>query len=349
MDTLNSIGSDKDCPPTTQKLPEICEKHATRDVFRHFRMLWRDRRQIAGLVKNTFAAWSEDNVPRLGASLAYYSALSLAPLLLVVVAVAGLAFGKQAVQGEIVWQIKDMVGEQGAKVIQDLIQAAHKPSSGIVATIIGLLTLFFGASSVVMELSDALNTIWHVPKDPKQTGLTSMFRYMKQRFVSFAMVLGVGFLLLVSLIVNAALSAAGKFFNELLPVPEYVLHATNIIISFLVITFLFGLIYKVLPDVRLKWSDVAVGAAVTSLLFTLGKFLLGLYLGKSTIASAYGAAGSFIIVLVWVYYSAQIFFLGAEFTRIYSHQFGSRFTTQLQMTPEKLEAGRLIVNPTGTG
>ncbi|MGI8741438.1 MAG: YihY/virulence factor BrkB family protein [Bryobacteraceae bacterium] len=323
----------------------VCDEHPTRDVFHHFRMLWRDRGQVAGLVKSTFSAWSEDNIPRLGAALAYYTALSLAPLLLVVVAVAGLAFGKQAVQGELVWQIKDIVGEQGAKVIQDLIQAAHTQRGGIAATIVGLLTLFFGASSVVMELSDALNTIWHVPRDPNQTGLTSMFRYMKQRFVSFAMVLGVGFLLLVSLLVNAGLSAAGRFFDQLLPVPEYVLHIVNLTISFLVITFLFAVIYKVLPDVRLKWSDVAVGAAVTSLLFTLGKFLLGLYLGKSTIASTYGAAGSFIIVLVWVYYSAQIFFLGAEFTRIYSIQFGSRFTTQLQVTPENLEPTNLIVSP----
>lgn len=348
MATLNGPTGYNNSDAPRQKLSEICEQHATRDVFRHFRMLWRNRRQVLGLIKNTFAAWNEDNVPRLGASLAYYTALSLAPLLLVVVAVAGLAFGKQAVQGELVWQIKDMVGEQGAKVIQDLIQAAHKQSSGIVATIIGLVTLFFGASSVVMELSDALNTIWHVPRNANQTGLTSMFRYMKQRFVSFAMVLGVGFLLLVSLLVNAALSAAGRFFDQLLPVPEYVLHAVNLTLSFLVITFLFALIYKVLPDVRLKWSDVAVGAAVTSLLFTLGKFLLGLYLGKSTIASAYGAAGSFIIVLVWVYYSAQIFFLGAEFTRIYSLQFGSRFTTQLEVTPEKLDAAKLIVDPSVT-
>ena len=158
------------------------------------------------------------------------------------------------------------------------------------------------------------------------------------------MVLGVGFLLLVSLLMSSLLSALGKFFDRYLPVPEYVLHIVNLTISFVVITFLFAMIYKVLPDVRLKWSDVAVGAAVTSLLFTLGKFLLGLYLGKSTMASTYGAAGSFIIVLVWVYYSAQIFFLGAEFTRVYSYEFGSRFTSQLQVTPEKMDAN-LIVDP----
>jgi membrane protein len=333
---------------TMEKRPEFCEEKTSRDVFRHLRMFWKERSQIVALLKDTSSAWSEDNVPRLGASLAYYTALSLAPLLLVVLAVAGLAFGKQAVQGELVWQIKDAVGEQGAQVIQDLIKASHQRSSGIIATIIGLCTLFFGASSVVMELSDALNTIWHVPRKSEQTGLKSMFTYMRQRFVSFAMVLGVGFLLLVSLVVNAVLSAMGKFFDRFLPVPEYALHITNLVLSFLVITFLFAMIYKVLPDVRIKWSDVAVGAAVTSLLFTLGKFLLALYLGKSSIASTYGAAGSFIIVLVWVYYSAQIFYIGAEFTRMYSKRFGSRFTTQLQVTPERLEPEKLIFD-TSTG
>lgn len=325
------------------KRPEMCEECETDEVVRHFKMMaWLDRSQVLNLVKTTFAAWSDDNIPRLGASLAYYTALSLAPLIIVVLAVAGLAFGRQAVQGELVWQIQDTVGTQGAKVIQDLIKASHEPSSGIIATIVGLLTLFFGASSVVVELTDALNTIWHVPRDQSKTGLGSLFRFIKQRFVSFAMVLGVGFLLLVSLVVSSFLSALGKFFDQYLPVPEYVLHIVNLTISFLVITCLFAVIYKVLPDVRLKWSDVAVGAAVTSLLFTLGKFLLGLYLGKSTMSSTYGAAGSFIIVLVWVYYSAQIFFLGAEFTRVYSHQFGSRFTSQLQVTPEKMESNLIV-------
>lgn len=326
------------------KKAEFCAEKTSRDIFRHFRMLWTDRGQIAGLLKETYEAWSDDNVPRLGASLAYYTALSLAPLLLVVLAVAGLAFGKQAVQGELVWQIRDSVGEEGARAIQDLIKASREPSSGIIATIIGLLTLFFGASSVVMELSDALNTIWHVPRKPDQTGLTSVFRYMRQRFVSFAMVLGVGFLLLVSLVVNAVLGAMGKFMHGLLPVPEYALHILNVLLSFLVITFLFAVIYKVLPDVSIKWSDVAVGAAVTSVLFTIGKLLLALYLGKTSLASTYGAAGSFIVILVWVYYSAQIFYIGAEFTRVYSRRFGSRFTTQLRVTPERLEPEKLIVD-----
>jgi membrane protein len=306
--------------------------HDARQVVRHLRMFtWLKRAEIWALVKNTFDAWSDDNVPRLGASLAYYTALSLAPLIVVVLAIAGLAFGPDAVRGQLVWQIQDTVGYDGAKTIQQLIQTAYKPASGIIATVLGLLTLFFGATSVVMELTDALNTIWHVPVDPSQTGIKNVFRLMRQRFVSFAMIVGVGFLLLVSLVVSAWLSAMGRFFNNLLPVSEPILHLVYLIISFTVVTMMFAVIYKVLPAVHLEWSDVAIGAAVTSLLFTLGKLLLGLYLGKSSLASTYGAAGSFVIVLVWVYYSAQIFFLGAEFTRIYTQQLGSQVTGKLKL------------------
>lgn len=315
----------------------------TQEVIRHFRMFtWLSRSQLFRLVKSTFSAWSDDNVPRLGASLAYYTALSLAPLIVVVLAVAGLAFGKQAVEGQLVWQIQDTVGYDAARVIQQMIQAANKPSSGILATILGLTTLFFGATSAVVELTDALNTIWHVSRDNSQTGLKSMFRLVRLRFVSFAMVLGIGFLLLVSLVVSAWLAAMGRFFERLLPVPELALHTANFLISFLVITLLFAVIYKVLPDVSLRWSDVMIGAAVTSLLFSLGKTLLGLYLGKSTIGSAYGAAGSFVVLLVWVYYSAQIFFLGAEFTRSYTMLFGSQLTSRLKIEPERMETNLIV-------
>ncbi len=320
-------------------LNEPSNVESARKVARHFRMFtWLTRKEIWNLVKNTLDAWSDDNVPRLGASLAYYTALSLAPLIVVVLAVAGLAFGRQAVEGQLLWQIKDTVGYDGAKLIQQLIQTAYKPASGIIATVLGLITLFFGATSVVVELTDALNTIWHVPPVPGQSGLKNMFNLMKLRFVSFTMILGIGFLLLTSLLVSAWLSAMGRYFSHVLPFPEAFLHIFYFLISFAVITMLFASIYKVLPAVHLEWSDVAIGAAVTSLLFTIGKVLLGLYLGKSTLGSTYGAAGSFVIVLVWVYYSSQIFFLGAEFTRVYTQKFGSQVTAKLKLTPEVPQA-----------
>jgi membrane protein len=291
--------------------------------------------QICELFRSAFTEWLDDKAPRLGAALAFYTALSLAPLLVVVLAIAGLFYGQKAVEGQLVWQMQDMIGVEGAKAIQALISAAHKPASGIIATILGLLTLFFGASSAFAELSDALNTIWHVPVNPRQSGVASLFELIKRRTVSFLMVLCVGFLLLVTLFMSAWITAAETFFGEFLPIPGPLLQLVNFLISFLVITALFALIFKVLPDVRLKWGDVAIGAALTALLFSIGKFLIGLYLGATTIASSYGAAGSFLIVLLWVYYSAQVFFFGAEFTKIYTQRFGSHFRARLELQPER--------------
>ncbi len=313
------------------------------ELLRAFRIV--TFRQCRDLVKESFSEWSNDKVPRLGAALAFYTALSLAPLLVVVLATAGLFYGAAAVQGQIVWEIQSLVGREGAKFIQAIIAgAAQRPTTGIIATILGLITLLFGASSAFVELQDALNTIWHVSVDPRRSGLASVFSLIKVRALSFALVLGIGFLLLVSLFVSAWIAATESFFNNVLPMPGPVLHLINLLISFLVITFLFAIIFKVLPDVRLKWSDVAIGAAITSLLFSAGKFLIGLYLGKSTIASSYGAAGSFLIVLLWVYYSAQVFFLGAEFTKVYTRRFGSQFRRQLQLQPERVEP-QLIIDP----
>lgn len=290
--------------------------------------------QCYELIRSSFTAWADDKAPRLGAALAFYTALSLAPLLVVVLAVAGIAYGQQAVQGRLVWQIRDLVGVEGAKAIQSVISAAHRPASGTIATTVGLLTLFFGASSAFVELSDALNTIWRVPVSARMSGLASLFGMIKMRTLAFAMVLGVGVLLLLLLFISTWIAAAEKFFSEVLPVPGPLLEMVNFIMSFVVITVLFAVIFKVLPGVRLKWSDVAIGAAITSLLFSLGKLLIGWYLGTTTIASSYGAAGSFLIVLLWVYYSAQVFFLGAEFTKIYTQQFGSHFRARLELQPE---------------
>jgi len=270
------------------------------------------------LLKETFAAWSEDKVPRLGAALAYYTTFSLAPLLLIVVGVAALVFGEEAAQGRIVEQISGLVGEKGAEAIQAMLQSAsEETSSGVVAAIVGVVALLFGASGVFGELQDALNTIWGVKPKPGRAILGAI----KDRFFSFAMVLAIAFLLLVSLVVTAALAAVGKFGSGL--IPEAFLQALNLAVSLGVVTLLFAMIFKILPDVRIAWRDVWIGAFATAVLFTVGKSLIGLYLGKSAVGSAFGAAGSLVIVLVWIYYSAQILFLGAEITQVHARHYGT--------------------------
>jgi membrane protein len=319
------------------------EPSAIQEVVQRIRQFLNLRRaEIGGLLKETVTAWIDDNAPRLGASLAFYTMLSLAPLLIVVVAVAALAFGQKAAQGQLIWEIQDLVGTEGARAIQGLIQSAYKPASGATVTVLGVLTLVLGASAAVAELRDALNTIWHVPA-AAFSSLRGFLRLVKERFYLFGLILGVGFLLLVSLALNAAVTALGFRFGSLLPASESVLRVAVFLMSFLVITFLFAAIYKFLPDVQLKWSDVIVGACFTSLLFTVGKQLIGLYLGKASFGSTYGAAGSLVIVMVWVYYSAQLFFFGAGFTKIYTETFGSRLDDKLKVQPPKPES--VIVDP----
>ncbi len=309
-----------------------------------FRALhWLRPKELRALLHETLIEWTNDNVPRLGAALAFYTLLSLAPLLVVVVAIAALAFGKTAATGQLFWQIKELVGADGALAIQGAVEGAYKPGAGAIATALGLLTLAIGASSVVVELRGALNTIWHVPDVQDSMGLGILVRLLKERFYSFALILGVGFLLLVSLVLSAGVAAVGKFFGAYLPTSEGVLQLLTSLVSFLVITALFMAIYKLMPDVRLEWGDVIVGAGVTALLFTAGKYLIGLYLGKATFGSTYGAAGSLVVVLVWVYYSSQLFFLGAEFTKVYTKQFGSHFTATLKLVTPTPDA--VILQP----
>jgi membrane protein len=275
--------------------------------------------QAKNILLKSWKEFNDDQAPRLGAALAYYTLLSLAPLLILLIAVAGLVFGKQAAQGQLLNEITNMVGTQGGQAIQEMIKSASKPSSGIIASIIGFVTLIFGASSVAGELKASVNVIWDLPL--KSGGLKDM---IKQRSIALAVVLGCGFLLLVSLVVSSAISAAGKFVADMLPVPEVVLQVLGFVLSFAVITGVFAALLKYLPDVHVEWRDVLAGAAFTALLFTIGEYLIGMYLGKAGFASTYGAAGSLVIVLVWVYYSSQIFFFGAEFTQIYSNEYGSR-------------------------
>jgi membrane protein len=277
------------------------------------------------LFADTVNEWYKHKAPRLGASLAFYTLLSLAPLLVVIVAVAGAVYGEEAARGQIVGQLRDLLGLAGATAIEEVIKQARQPAVGLLATVAGLITLFFGATAVVTELRDALNTIYEIPA-PDVSGLKSIMLFVRERFFSFAMVLGVGFLLLVSLAINAGLAAMGTWFTGWLP--ALMLQAASTVVSWIVITALFAGIYKALPDVTLEWRDVVLGAAVTSLLFNLGKFAIGLYLGSSTVASAYGAAGSLVVLLIWVYYSAQIFFLGAEFTQVFANRYGSQPTVR---------------------
>jgi membrane protein len=271
-------------------------------------------RELIQVFRKTALEWNRHNAPRLGAALAYYTILSLAPLLVVVVAIAGFAFGRQAAEGQIVWQIREFVGPSGAEAIQSMLTSARHPAEGVLAATLGIVVLLTGASAVFAELRDSLNYIWDVQPAEWQ-GLWAAIRY---RFLSYAMVLGIGFLLMVSLVVSAALSFLEEYFGTLLGIPAGALQIMNFFISLAVITVLFALVYKIIPDTRIRARDVLPGAALTAALFTGGKFLIGLYLGKAGVGSAYGASGSLVILLVWVYYSAQTFFFGAEFTHVWA-------------------------------
>ncbi|HEU4506286.1 MAG TPA: YihY/virulence factor BrkB family protein [Nitrospira sp.] len=277
-------------------------------------------RTLWHLIKEAAADWSHDRAPRLGAALAYYTVFSLVPFLVVVIALIGLVLGQEAAQSAILSHIATMVGDQSAAAIKDMIRRADQPSTGLVATVLAVVTLLFGASGVFGQLQDALNTVWGV--EPKEG--RGVWGFIKDRFLSFVAVLGTGFLLLVSLLLSSALAAFGNWFSGLLPLPEALLHLFNFALSFVVVTGLFALIFKVLPDAKVAWRDVWVGALLTATLFTIGKYALGLYLGKSNVASAYGAAGSLVLILLWVYYSAQILLYGAEFTQVYANRLGER-------------------------
>src|SRR5262245_36858118 len=277
-------------------------------------------RGVWPLLKDSCSAWLADDVPSLGAALAFYTIFSVTPVVIVVTAIAGLVFGREAAQGEILRQIQAVVGYAGATTIQTVIQSANSPTLGSIAGTLGIGAVLLGASGAFLELQNALNKIWRV--NPRTESL--WVGMIRKRFLSFGLVLGTGFLLLMSLALSAALAVAGGFVGYLLPAPAFLFDFASSLLSFGIITVLFGMIFKVLPGTKITWRDVWVGAAVTSLRFTLGKMLIGFYLGKSSLASAYGAAASLVIVLVWVYYSSQILLLGAEFTRIYANKYGSR-------------------------
>jgi len=273
------------------------------------------------LVKKSVSAWSDDYAPSMGAALAYYTIFSIAPLLIIVIAVAGLIFGQEAVRGEIAEQLSGLIGKEGAGAIQGLIASASAPSKGIIATSISVCVLIIGATTVFGELQNSLDRIWRSPAPPEKSGIWHLLR---TRLSSFGLVLGLGFLLLVSLVISAALAALGTLWGDVGNVWKPLLQLLNFSTSFILETGLFAMIYKIMPRARIDWRDVWTGAAVTALLFEIGKLLIGLYLGKSGVTSGFGAAGSVVVLLVWIYYSAQVFLLGAEFTWVYAHSHGSK-------------------------
>jgi membrane protein len=273
------------------------------------------------LIKTAVKGWSDDHAPSMGAALSYYTLFSLGPLLLIVIAVAGMVFGQEAAQGEILVQLRGIMGEEGAVAVEGLLKAAREPSKGILATIGGVALLILGATAVFAELQNALDRIWETPAAKKESGIWAMVR---SRLLSFGLVLGLAFMLMVSLVVSAGLAALGNWWGAWFEGWETFLQVLNFVVSFGIFTALFAMIYKLMPSVKIAWGDVWTGAAVTALLFSIGKMLIGLYLGKSALASGFGAAGSFVVLLAWVYYSAQIFLLGAEYTWAYAKSHGSK-------------------------
>ncbi len=278
-----------------------------------------DTTRVSSLLKRTVAEAGEDKIPRLAASLSYYTILSLSPLVALAVTLAGFVFGEEAARGQIAKQLQTVFGRQAAEAIETIIANAHRPGAGILSAAVGGVVLLVGASGVFGELQDSLNTIWEVAPRPNR----GVRGFVRDRFLSFAMVLGVAFLLLVSLVISAALSAFEDWFTASFGGSGQLWHVANLALSLTMVAFLFALMFKVVPDVKISWSNVWVGSLVTAVLFVLGKFLIGLYVAKASVATPFGAAGSLMVIVVWVYYSAHIVFLGAEFTQVYARIAGS--------------------------
>jgi membrane protein len=278
-------------------------------------------RDVLHMAKQAAGDWSSDHASSMGAAIAYYTLFSLAPLLVIAVAIAGAVFGADAARGEIMGQLQGLMGPDAARAIELILASAGNRSAGTVASIAGIVTLFLGASTVFAELQTDLDRIWKV-RSSEHGGVRD---FLVPRLLSFGMVLAIGFLLIVSLVLSATVAALGKLWaDRLAGGVELLMHGADLLVSICAMTLLFAMIYKILPRTRIAWRDVWIGAAITSLLFSVGKVLVGLYIGKTGAASGYGAAGAVVLVLLWVYYSAQIFLLGAEFTKVYAHRHGSR-------------------------
>ncbi|CAM3583817.1 YihY/virulence factor BrkB family protein [Bordetella sputigena] len=273
------------------------------------------------LAKKAVNAWLDDYAPSMGAAIAFYTVFSLAPLVIIVIAVAGFFWGREAVQGQLFEQINALVGADGAKAVESVVQGAQEPAQGIFATIASVVVLLVGSTTVFAELQSALDRIWEVPAAEKKSGIWNTIR---ARLLSLGLVLALAFLLMVSLIISAMLGAMGSWAAGLLPGWEVLLQVINTVVALAIMTVLFAMIYRFMPRASVAWHDVWTGAFVTAVLFEIGKFLIGLYVGKASVASSYAAAGSLVVVLIWVYYAAQVFLLGAEFTWVYANEHGSR-------------------------
>ncbi len=297
-------------------------------------------KNIFELLRQTIGEFGADSIPQQAASLAYYAIFSIAPLILVAVAVAGLVFGQQAAENQIVGQLEGAVGHDAATFIQTMVQNASRPGAGLLATVIGIFSLLSGAAGVFNQIKVTLNIIWAFKPDPKMTGIKGILFTLKSQVLSFGLVLATGLLLIVSLAMTTVLAAATTFLSSQVAVPPIAWEVLNFVISFVVITLLFAVGFKTLPETRPRpaWSDVWLGGALTSLLFTVGKVLIGLYLGQTGVTSAYGAAGSLVALLLWIYYSALIFFFGAEFTQVYAYKRGSRVAAKPGEVPVEATA-----------
>ncbi|WP_231402496.1 YihY/virulence factor BrkB family protein [Caenimonas aquaedulcis] len=277
-------------------------------------------KHMLSLWKKAAGAWVDDFAPSMGAAISYYTVFSLAPLLVIVIAIAGAIFGREAVTGQITAQLTGLIGQEGALLVQGLVASASDKDRGLIAGLISVVVLIVGATTVFAELQSALDRIWHVPEKDKPQGLWAIVR---ARLLSFGLILGLAFMMMVSLVAGAATAAFGSWFGGLMPGSAALLYALNLAVSLGFTTVLFAMIFKLMPTTPVGWRDVWVGAGVTAVLFEVGKLLIGLYIGKSGITESFQAAGSLVVLLAWVYYAAQIFLLGAEFTKVYADEHGT--------------------------
>ena len=291
--------------------------------------------QIAQLLKDAASSWSEDSAPSMGAAISYYSVFSMAPLLVIVIAVAGFFFGADQVHGALFAQLTSLMGEDAARAVDEMMQNAQEPKTGGIAAITSIGVLVIGATTVLAELQNALDRIWRVPAREQESGL---WRWLRRRLLTLAMVLAIAFLLIVSLVASAALAALAKWWGPAFGEWETAAYVFDLVVSFGILTLAFAMIYKFLPRAHIRWHDVWIGAAVTSVLFALGKFIIGLYLGRSNIASGFGLFGSLALLMIWIYYSAQIFLFGAEFTWVFANRYGSRRAAAEASEEDDLEA-----------